>query len=55
MTNMKTISQGVKSGYSEDYKRIRNDAEQNWPEWKIDAYNENFAVSIHAKKLASTK
>lgn len=55
MTNTKTASPSVKSGYSDDYKRIRNDAEHNWPEWKIAAYNENFAVSIHAKKLTSTK
>lgn len=50
MTNTKTVSPSVKSGYSDDYKRIRNDAERNWPEWKIAAYNENFAVSIYAKK-----
>ena len=47
--------QSVKSGYSDDYKRIRNDAEHNWPEWKIAAYNDNFAVSTYAKKIASAK
>lgn len=55
MTNTKIASPSVKFGYSDDYKRIRNDAEQNWPELKIAAYNENFAISIHAKKLISTK
>lgn len=55
MTNTKKVSSSVKSSYSDDYKRIRDDAEHNWPEWKIAAYNENFAVSIHAKKLISTK
>lgn len=55
MTNTKTVSPSVKYGYSDDYKRIRNDAEHNWPEWKIAAYNENFAVSIYAKKLTSIK
>lgn len=55
MTNTKTVSPSVKSGYSDDYKRIRNDAEHNWPEWKIAAYNENFAISIYAKKLTSIK
>lgn len=55
MTNTKTVSPSAKSGYSDDYKRIRNDAEHNWPEWKIAAYNENFAVSIYAKKLTPIK
>lgn len=55
MTNTKTVSPSAKSGYSDDYKRIRNDAEHNWPEWKIAAYNENFAISIYAKKLTSIK
>lgn len=55
MVNTETISSNVKSGYSEDYKRIREDAEHNWPEWKITAYNDNFAVSTYAKKIASAK
>ena len=54
MTNTKTVSSSVKSSYSDDYKRIRDDAEHNWPDWKIAAYNENFAISIHAKKLISS-
>ena len=55
MTKTKTVTQSDKSSYSEDYKRIRNDAERNWPEWKIVAYNETFAVSKHAKKLTVSK
>lgn len=50
-----TTSSSVKSGYSDDYKRIRNDAEHNWPEWKIAVYNDNFAISKYAKKIISTK
>lgn len=39
------------AGYSEEYKRIRKEAEEKWPQWKIDYYNANFAISAHAKKL----
>ena len=39
------------AGYSEEYKRIRKEAEEKWPQWKIDYYNANCAISAHAKKL----
>ena len=55
MAQTKTISQApkIKNGYSDDYLRIRSNAEKNWPAWKVSSYNTNFAVSTHAKKITS--
>ena len=39
------------SHHSVDYLNIRTNAEQNWPAWKIAAFNSNFAVSTHASKI----
>lgn len=39
------------NGYSEYYVSIRNNAEQNWPQWRKKAYNSDFAVSTHARKF----
>lgn len=49
MTKTATITK--RNEYSEDYKRIKNNIEQNWPEWKIAVYNENFANSRFVKKI----
>lgn len=37
--------------YSEQYVKIRKQAETNWPAWKIAKYNDSIAVSAHVKKL----
>lgn len=37
-------------GYSKEYYRILQQAKQ-WPQWKIDVYNQRVAISAHAKKL----
>ena len=36
--------------YSEDYNQIKVHATE-WPDWKKEAYNRNFATSKNAKKL----
>lgn len=36
--------------YSQEYQEIRHEAETTWPKWKVDAYNETFAISAHARK-----
>lgn len=55
MAQSKTITPTTKpkSGHSEDYIRLRRNAEKNWPAWKVSTYNNNFAVSTHAKKITS--
>ena len=40
--------------YSEQYTRIRKEAETKWPGWKVTIYNACFAVSSHARKLIQT-
>lgn len=37
--------------YSEDYKRIRKEAETKWPKWKVEFYNNCFAIGKNAKKI----
>jgi len=37
--------------YSEEYHKIREEAETTWPWWKISIYNNNFAISTNAKKI----
>jgi transposase len=37
--------------YSENYSKIRKEAESKWPAWKISTYNASVAVSTHAKKI----
>ena len=39
------------NSYSEDYKRIRHQAETQWADWQRKYYNEVFATSAHAKKI----
>lgn len=41
----------IDNKYSDDYIRIRNNAEKNWSSYRKSAYNEFFAVSPYAKKL----
>lgn len=41
----------MKDSYSEYYKQIRTNAENNWPKWKKEAYNKDFATSKHARKF----
>ena len=38
------------SGYSDIYQATRREIE-NWPQWKIDAYNAYYATSAHARKI----
>lgn len=38
-------------GYSKEYESIRLEVESKWPDWKITTYNNNFAISSHAKKV----
>lgn len=40
--------------YSEEYKKIKQEAETKWPRWKIDSYNNCIAISKHAKKIKRT-
>ena len=37
--------------YSEKYTIIKKQAETSWPTWKVSTYNDNIAISAHAKKL----
>lgn len=37
--------------YSNEYIRIRHRAEREWPDWKVTAYNSDFATSVHSKKI----
>lgn len=41
----------IDNKYSDDYIRIRNNAEKNWSSYKKSVYNDLFAVSPYAKKL----
>lgn len=38
-------------GCSEEYINIKRELEASWPKWKINAYNDYFAISPYAKKL----
>lgn len=38
-------------GHSKEYHQIRKEAETEWPAWKREAYNNQFATSAHSKKL----
>lgn len=38
-------------GYSEEYINIKRRLEGSWPKWKINAYNDYFAISPYAKKI----
>ena len=33
------------------YSQAKNEIQTTWPGWKKDAYNANFATSIHSKKV----
>ena len=46
---MRTVD--VKSNYSSDYQMMLELAETEWPNWKIDSYNQNI-TSEHAKPLS---
>lgn len=37
------------------YDKVNNDITNEWPRWKKEAYNETFAVSAHAIKIAVRK
>lgn len=57
MDNMYTseeFKELIEMGYSEEYINIKYQLEASWPEWKISEYNDNFAVSVYAKKLTCT-
>ena len=41
-------------GKREVYEKINKDINDEWPQWKKQAYNEMF-VSAHAKKIAITR
>ena len=38
------------SNHSDAYTQIKAEI-AGWPQWKVDAYNEYFAISAHAKKV----
>lgn len=46
--NGKTVKDSV--NYSDEYLRIRKEAESKWPAWKISIFDSSVAVSAHAKK-----
>jgi len=37
------------------YEKISEEISTNWPHWKKEAYNEMFAISTHATKIAVNK
>ena len=39
------------SRYSAEYRAIREKAEKEWPVWMKQYYNDNVAVSAHARKF----
>lgn len=47
--NDKATKDSVK--YSDEYLRIRKEAESKWPAWKISIFDSSVAVSAHAKKI----
>lgn len=47
--NGKTVKDSVK--YSDEYLRIRKEAESKWPAWKISIFDSSVAVPAHAKKI----
>ncbi len=44
-----------KKKYSSLYYAIIREMETQWPAWKIEAYNEQYATSAHAIKIRSKK
>lgn len=44
-----------KHSYLDRYEKLKANAIQNWPDWKISEYNENIAISVHAEKLKKRK
>lgn len=50
-TQMKmTKKTGNCESFSEDYIRIKAQAETEWPLWKIDAYNNYASPKVHKLK-----
>lgn len=49
MGNVKAANNS-KIQYSTQYLTIRKETE-NWPAWKVTAYNASIAKSAHAKKI----
>lgn len=39
----------------EAYESVNNTINNEWPDWKKKAYNEMFAISAHAQKVAVGK
>ena len=37
------------------YMKVNADINDEWPKWKKEAYNEMFAVSVHASKVLISK
>lgn len=55
MTKTKSSTQkhAENKAFSDDYNRIKTQAEKNWPSWKVKAYN-NFASS-RAQKITVSR
>ncbi len=55
MTKTKSNAQchSTHNKHSEDYTRIKSQAEKSWPSWKVNAYN-NYASS-RSKKIVTSK
>lgn len=49
MGNVKVVNNS-KIQYSTQYLTIKKETE-NWPAWKVTAYNASIAKSTHAKKI----
>ena len=43
--------EGDKFQYSQEYLEIKQKAEVEWPQWKIDNYNNFFATSKHVQNI----
>lgn len=46
----KSESSTIEREYSEEYKKLREQA-KDWPQWRKDTYNANFATSAHARPI----
>lgn len=56
MKKMSNMIAGVKKDSNKKtntlYEKVNNDIVNEWPAWKKEAYNQMFAVSKHAVKVA---
>ena len=46
--------EGRDSQYSEEYRAIKKEIQDEWPDWKRKMYNEEYAVSAHARKISTS-